>query len=485
MNFLRSATLFVPVLIVTGCAVGPSVDSPELATPPPATFVNAPSAAESIVPSGPAMTRWWTHLDDPTFDSLVDDMLSANLTLQEANERVLQAQARLDLQRGGNLPTISANADARRSFATNGAPNRTYLENYSADLNVSWTVDLFGQRRRTIEGSEASFLSTAAEYEALQHTLIAELLNRRVAVAINARLLELAEQNATNRTTLHDLVKRRYDLGVRGTNLSDVYLAAENLTSVQADVPQFARLLADDLYRLDLLLGQIPGTTQLNSTPFPLLSPPPAPPPTVPAALLDRRPDLRASELRARAATANVGIAIADLYPQLNLAGSLGVAGSSPSNLFSTDQLAGALLGSIRNRLFAGGALRANIRLQESAARELATRYANDVLNALREVESALQADQELARQLAAQEHSLDALRAAEALAETRYRNGIQTLRTFLDTQQRRYLTEQAWLRTQQLRWSTRISLHLALGGDWTDSPPLSASAVKSSSDSL
>lgn len=481
MKLPRLIPFGATALLFTGCAVGPSAQRPELATTPPPAFVNSPPPPSTPALSSPAMTAWWTQINDPTFAQLVEDLLASNLTLQEANERVTQARERLTIQSGSNLPTISADADARRSFTTNGAPSRTYANNYSADLNVSWTVDLFGQRRRSIESSEASFLSSAAEFEALQHTLIAELLNRRVAVAVNAQLLSLAEQNTTNRATLYDLVKRRYDLGARGTDLTDVYLAEENFTTVEADVSQFERLLADDLYRLDLLLGQVPGTTKLDAESFPLVSPPSPPPSVVPAALLDRRPDLRASELRARAASANVGVAIADLYPQLNLVGSIGVAGTSTNNLFSTDQLAGALLGSVTNRLFAGGALRANIRLQESAARELATRYANDVLGALREVETALKADQELARQLAAQGRSLKALRAAEELAATRYRNGIQPLQTFLETQQRRYRAEQNWLRTQQLRWSTRISLYLALGGDWIESDPLLSAHVSPS----
>ena len=454
-------------LAASGCAVGPTALRPDLATPPPAAFANA--AADPVAAA--AMPRWWEQIEDPAFNGFVATLLAQNLSLQEATERVIQARERLNIQQGGNLPSVTAAADARRAFTTNGAPDRIYSNSYAADLNVSWTVDLFGRRHRGIEATEASFLSAAAEQEALAHTLIAELLNRRVAIAVNARLLDLATQNVTNRETLHAIVKRRYDLGTRGTDLSDVYLAEENFTTVQADVPQYQRLLAEDLYRLDLLLGRTPGSTTLDAATFPLITPPAAPPVGLPVALLDRRPDLRASELRARAATANVGVALADLYPQLTLGGAIGVAGPSTSNLFSTDQLVGSLLGSITQRLFAGGALQANLRLQEAAARELAARYANDVLDALREVETALKADQELALQLAAQERSLNALRSAETLAETRYRNGILTLQSFLDIQQRRYRAEQSWLRTQQSRWSARISLTLALGGNWTELP--------------
>ncbi|WP_221031475.1 efflux transporter outer membrane subunit [Actomonas aquatica] len=460
------------VAFVAGCTVGPTAERPTLPTPPPEAFVNAPAPAPEPTPSAPAMTRWWTQIDDPAFAGLVDTLLAANLNLQQATERVTQARERLNATRGGNLAALSAGADARRAFTTNAAGDRVYTETYAADLNVSWTLDLFGSRRRAIEAGTATFLSAAAEQEALSHALIAQLLNRRVAIAVNQRLLELARENASNRELLQDLVSRRYELGASGATASDVYLAAENVSTVQADVPLYQRQLAAELYQLDVLLGRTPGTTAPTPRDFPLLTPPAAPAPPVPAALLDRRPDLRASELRARAATANVGIALADLYPQLTLGGSIGVAGPELDDLFSTDQLVGSLLGSITQRLFAGGALRANLRLQESAARELAAAYANDVLDALREVETALQADRELDRQLAAQTRSLEALRAAERLAAERYRSGLQPLQSYLDTQQRRYRTEQAWLLTQQARWTARVNLHLALGGTWFDPEP-------------
>jgi outer membrane protein TolC len=176
---------------------------------------------------------------------------------------------------------------------------------------------------------------------------------------------------------------------------------------------------------------------------------------------------LRASELRLAAADAQISVAMANLYPSMNLGGTIGVSGNQTNNLFSADQLAGALLFNITSRLFDGGALRANIRLQESEARELSASYTEKILNALREVETALKAEQELEIELGLQQQSVEIIRKAEAISESRYRQGIESLRAYLETQQRRYLIEQNWLRLQQEKWSNRISLYLALGGDW------------------
>lgn len=468
MTLARAILANTICLAATGCAVGPSPDRSHLGAPPPASYVNAPGRVDAQTETSD-MLRWWHQIEDPGFRDSVGILLSANLDLHEAQERVVQARERLNIQRGGNFPIVTADADGSRNFVTDQAGERNYLNALSANLNISWTVDLFGRRKRGIQSSRATYLSATAEHEALSHVLIAELVNRHVAIAVNSRRLALAQENAANRELLHRIVQRRYNLGTSGTALSDVHLAEANLATVQADVPQFQRLLAEEVYRLDVLLGRAPGSSEVEASQFPLLTLPSAPPVSIPAALLDRRPDLRASELRVQAATANIGVAIADLYPQLTLGGSVGVAGSSTTNLFSSEQLAGSLLGSISQRLFAGGALRANVRLQESIARELSASYAQDVLEAVREVEAALKAGAELDRQHAIQTRTVQALRAAETASETRYRSGLLTLQDLLDTQQRCYLAEQNWLLTQQLRWSTRISLYLALGGDWTD----------------
>jgi outer membrane protein TolC len=190
----------------------------------------------------------------------------------------------------------------------------------------------------------------------------------------------------------------------------------------------------------------------------------------LPVDLLDRRPDLRASELRLAAADAEIGVAMADLYPGLTLGGNIGVSGNQAGNLFSADQLAGSLLLTITSRLFEGGALRANIRLQESEARELSARYAGNVLGALREVETALKAEQELEKEMDSLQQSLQAVRKAESISLTRYQEGIESLRAYLEIQQRRYLVEQSWLRLLQEKWNNRITLYLALGGDWVQS---------------
>lgn len=448
--------------MLSACAVGPDFMRPDS----PAASASRFNNSFDRIGQSSDMNLWWERLGDPVLNDYADKLLRQNLSLQEAGERVIQSRERVTSARGDYAPTLSATTSDTRSFTPTGG-QRSYSTAYNASLSASWQIDLFGRIQRSVESANARYEAAQYDYEALTHSLIAQLLNRRVAIAVNKELLDLAQKNYINRKKIYKLVKKRYELGARGTTLSDVYLAEDNYESVYAEVYQFERALMDEIYRLDILLGEMPGTTDPLNSGFSLVAPPMDVAACIPARLLDRRPDLKASELRAKAANANIGVAVADLYPSVNLSGSLGFSGASTNSLFSAQQMAGSLLGSITQRIFEGGKLRSNIALRESEARELALAYSDDVLNAVYEVETRLKSDRDLTDELRSAEKSLKALRNAEELSQKRYIGGIITLEQFLDVQQRRYTAEQSYRRKQQEKWDTRTALYLALGGDW------------------
>ncbi len=456
--------------LLSSCAVGPDYERQQGVVATSTGFINQSlENADSEV----NVTQWWQRLEDPLLDEYVNTLLKQNLALDEAAARVLQAQERFRIQTGNEYPSLNLNTSATRNFAPLQIPGlgtdgeRFYATSLTTELAVSWQLDLFGRIRRSVESSASQLEAAQYDYESLTQILIAELLNRRVAIATNQKLLELAELNGINRKRLYDLLQQRYDLGTAGVRLDDLLLTEENYTTVLADIRSFERLLAEESYRLDVLLGQLPGTTDFRNTEFPLMPTPIRLPNVLPVSLLDRRPDLKASEARLRAATADVGVALADLYPHLSLGASIGYTGERLNDFIGPDRLTGAILGNLTTRLFEGGALRANIRLQEAEVEEITKRYASEILDAVREVETALMAEKELKEEVAYLERSILALRQAETISEDRYRQGIQSLREFLDVQQRRYVVEQNFVRRQQQMWNNRISLYLALGGDW------------------
>lgn len=450
-------------LFLSGCAVGPDFLRPQTKAGKSSGFINH---VYNESDKNGTMNRWWERLNDPLLDQYVTQLLEQNLQLVEAGERIVQARESVTSGKSSYAPTLSVGGNGGRSFSSN-AGTRNYTNTYQANLNSSWELDLFGKIGRTVEAANARYIASVYDREALTHVLIAQLLNVRVEIAANKRLLELAQRNEKNRANMLQLVQRRYAQGARNTRPQDIYRAEDNLTSVKADVHRYQQRMADAIYRLDVLLGQTPGTTNPLEMDFPMMARAVDVPVCLPVNLLDRRPDLRASELRIKAANADIGVAIADLYPSLSFTGSLRFSGTSTGGLFSAEQLAGSLLGNIVTRLFEGGALRANIRIRESQARELAAGYAEDVLNAMREVETNLKADHELGGVLKNAQASQTALQKAEDIVRDRYLRGIDTLQNLLDTQRSLYIAEQAVISAQNDKWNARTSLYLALGGDW------------------
>lgn len=462
----KFATIFTASLALGACSLGDDYERGNFITNTGAKY----SQTERLLtaPNTHSISTWWSRINDPLLNQYVDQLLLDNLALQASAERIIQARETLNITNGNFAPQISSTASAGRSFTPNATTNnRSYTNAYNLGADVSWQIDLFGKIRKSAENNEAQFLATQYDREALTHSLIADLVNRRVAVAANKRRYTLAKKNAENRKTTLDVVQRRYDLGVKETGATDLYLAREKYTTTRADVPRFERAMLDEAYNLDTLLGQTPGSTRPDLHNFTMLPEPLDITTCLPADLLDRRPDLLAAELRTKAANANIGVAIADLYPALNLTGGLGFTGDSGANFFSAEQLAGSILSSITTRLFEGGKLRANIRLRESEAREQAAIYAENILNAFREVESALLNDHNLSQELTQLKASAEALAKAEEIAQERYILGVINLNTFLDTQASHYTAQQALITKEQERWAARIALYLALGGDW------------------
>ena len=254
---------------------------------------------------------------------------------------------------------------------------------------------------------------------------------------------------------------------MKNTPARSVYPAEENSAAAQAQLVVLKRQVRENLRVLDTLLNQRPGTLAKVETAFPLLPLSGAVTVGIPAALLDQRPDIRGNEFRLMASNAQVGVAMADLYPDLTLSLNGGFASDQWGGLFDNNNALGSLTGQITTRLFEGGRLRAQIRLRESELREQAAQYAKLVLNALAEVETALLQERYLAEQVALLQRGTTAARKAETLAEQRYQQGISPLLVLLEAQRRRQNSERSLLASQRASWRARVDLHLALGGDW------------------
>ena len=297
--------------------------------------------------------------------------------------------------------------------------------------------------------------------------MIAELVYRRVSIYLNNKLLQLALENNKNAKKLYLTTKKRYELGSSSIKLADLYLAQENYESSKKDIYQYRRLVADEMYKLDILLAQTPGTITKASLVRKINLPKSTIDVGVPMHLLDRRPDLKSAEIKIVAANANIGLAIADLFPNLLISSGINYNSDNLSNLFVSENMSGSILGKITTKIFAGGALKSNIKIQESKARELSLNYSNKILSAIGEVESNLKAEQENMLDYKAQKSSLILFERTQQQSDIRYLRGVGSLSKLLENKRKTYNAHKLLIASEGSLWKSRIDLYLSLGGDW------------------
>jgi NodT family efflux transporter outer membrane factor (OMF) lipoprotein len=336
---------------------------------------------------------------------------------------------------------------------------------YSYNLNVAWQADLFGRLKRTQQATWASLLAEEASREAVVHSVVAAVVRARVLVATAEWALDINNEITKSWESTLRTVERRYRAGI--ADAVELHLARENFASAQASEAVIAGQLEQARLALDVLVGRRPGSGEDLPDTLPQLPSLDPVPLGLPAELLDRRPDLRQAEMRLSASTYGVGAAIANLYPDLSLTGSVGASADKLNDLTISDGLVYNAVANLIGPLFTGGQRRADVDAAKARAEQATAMYAGAVLNALREVEDALvlseasQLNREFSDTRAAE------ARAADRLAKQRYQRGVATLLTVLETERRLRLAEQAIISATADVWNARIDLFLSLGGDW------------------
>ena len=460
--------------------LGPDPDRPDVAV-----SLDEPYGQSTDELGEPMATKdvagWWRRFGDESTTELVELALRENYDLRAATARALRSRALLDQATASLFPTIGLDGSAARSQSsfvlpdfsgTGGGSQRvqTQATTFNAGLNVSWQVDLWGKLRRGQQAAGFEAAASLADRQALQHTIVANVIQTRVAISTLQQRLSFAEANLESLRSTLDSVQRRFDAGVG--NAVELRLARENIESAAAQIPPLRSQLATQLHSLAVLTGRRPAAVEgLPATleELPTLPPPPL---ELPAALLDQRPDLIASELRAKATQARIGVAVADLLPQLNLAGSLGFQSSDASDLFDGDSEVWSLLAQVVQPIFEGGRRRAVVDEARAAADAQAADYVGLILQAMKEVEDALATETSARQEVAFRKRALGEAELAEDLARRQFSQGLSTLLTVFEAERRRRGAEEALLLSRQNVWLARINLHLALGGDWDLSMP-------------
>jgi multidrug efflux system outer membrane protein len=460
-------------ILATGCMVGPKYSRPKTAADTNDGYFQAAEPAIDVNDFGDTET-WWRRFGDPVTVTLVREMLENNYDLKASAARILQARARLAEASGRRLPDVSYNIGrdrSKRSFNLGGGPFggrfSVMSTTWSQDISVAYALDLFGKLRRSERAAWAQMLATEAGEQVLINSMIATVIQARIDIATRERRLSIARANTKSREHTLKIVERRYGEGLVGP--VDVRLARENLEAARALEPSVELSLIKAHYVLDVLLGRRPGGGERlpdSLAELPDLVPVPL---GLPAALLERRPDVRSAELLLSAASEQIGASMAQLYPDVTLLASYGANADRWRDIWEHfSETYSATLG-LSQPIFSGGRLRAQVDGAEARYVELMADYAGTVLTAMREVEDALVSERMLQEQLKHTALSLEEARAAENLSQERYQRGVDSLLAVLVIERRRRITEEQLTILRGQIWTTRVNLHLALGGDWND----------------
>lgn len=451
-------------LAVSACAVGPDYRAPE----------TAPARIEALEAGDYDRTdfeaAWWQQFDDPTLSQLVQRSLKENRELRVAFARLRAARAIRDDVGNDQLPVITSRASGEFGKAQQPptSEQRIRQERYDLGLDMAWELDLFGRIERSIEASEAQSEAAEAELYQLQVSLIAELVDAYGNLR-GAQLRErIARDNLKNQSQSRALTEQLRDAGI-GSEL-DVLRADARLAATEASLPQLQADEARARHRIATLLGQRPEQLSVDLSPRPLPVIAKALPIGDPAELLRRRPDVRIAERQLAAATANVGVATAELFPRVSLSGFLGFTAGRGSQLGAAAVNAWGVAPTISWAAFDLGSVRARLRGAEADADGALAGYEQQVLLALEESENAFSDYAKRQQRLVSLVRQVEASRAAAEQAAIRYREGTEDFLVLLDAERERLAAEDAQAQAEIELYRGIVAIYKALGGGWQPS---------------
>lgn len=483
VNTLSSTLWVLTLVLIAGCAVGPEYRSPEF---PVADqwHSSAPGGVRPATADDPSLAHWWTTFQDPILTDLIERAVEQNKTVQQARARVLEARARRGAAAGGLLPSVNASAGASRTDADarqindlDGGlddPNEEFAlrssdEIYTAGLDASWELDLFGAQRRTLQAASAQLGASDADLRDALITLLGDVAVNYTSLRAAQSRLAFAQANLEAQGELLNITRWRAEAGL--ATVLDVEQAETSFQQTRAQIPALESSLVQAMNRLAVLTGEVPGAlTQQLAQRRAVPTAPDAIVTSVPADVLRRRPDIRAAERRLAAQSAQVGVATAALYPSLSLSGSIGVQSLSASDVLDGAQTDRFGL-SLRIPLFAGGALRQNLRAQYAVLEQALATYEAAVLNALEEVENALIAWTTEQRRGEALRLAVDSARRARELALVQYNSGLVDFQTVVTADRQLISLEDSLAVSEGELTSDVIRLYKALGGGWSVYP--------------
>ncbi|HEV2614372.1 MAG TPA: efflux transporter outer membrane subunit [Gammaproteobacteria bacterium] len=453
---MRRINILLPLfsLLLSSCMVGPDYHSPDA----------------SVAKSQDIPAQWWVVFHSPEINNLVTAGLANSPTLVAANATLKEAQENLNAQIGSSLlPAINGQASGTRQRVTTSTTGQTtsptIFNLYNATVNVSYTLDVFGGSRRQIEALRAQVNYQRFEFEAARLTLTSNIVTTAITIASLEEQIQATQQLIQSQKNQLNIVQKQVQLG--SASGADVLTQDSELASTQATLPPLRQRLAQSQDALAVLVGQAPSDFKLLKLNLNELTLPAKLPTSLPSQLARQRPDIRAQEALLHAASAQVGVATANLYPQITLSGAYGGSGLSTANLFSPANIIWNYGGTFLQPIFHGGALLAQRRAAIDAFDQTCAQYRQVVLQGFQNVADTLQALQNDADAIKSQQLAARSAYDSLTMTQKQYKLGGVSYLNLL-TAQRQYQTAKINLiQAKAAQFTDTAALFQALGGGW------------------
>ena len=479
-RYFKSA-IVIPAALLTGCAVGPDFHAPSL--PSGAGYTHEPLATSSAKAPGPQGDmqkfvsdtdipgQWWTLFHSPQLNAAIKMALIANPSIAAAKASLRAAHEDMLAENGPLYPSLTAGATAGDIRTASGVLAPTSASGvpeyslYTGQLNVAYSLDIFGLNRRKRESTEAAFDMKHFEFEAARVSITTNIVMAAAGEAGASAELAAQQDIIKADTEVTDLIRRQYELGSAAK--ADLLQQEAVLAEARSMLPEMEKRVAQQHNALTALAGGFPNQDLVAPFALDVLKLPRDLPVSLPSRLVEQRPDILAAEAGVHMASAELGVAVAARLPQLNLSADIGTATQVLSGPLGMGNLFFNTVGGLTAPLFTGGRLEHQENAAQARLDAAEAAYRNVVITAFRDVSDTLRAIQSDAETLKEKEAAEDAADKSLALAREQLKLGDGSILYVLDAEHRYALARQATVKARVARIADSAALFQALGGGW------------------
>jgi multidrug efflux system outer membrane protein len=459
---MKQTTLFLMlVFLVSGCAIGPRYREPAMELP-------QSYRSYATVQQGEAMVNlpWWKVFKDEKLHELIKESLLNNYDLRAAAARVDEARAVVGVTRAQMLPQTDFTADVSRDRnSKNLNPLLPRMQStYVSGFNTAWEMDLWGKIRQAVQSSKAQYLATEDARRGVMVSLVADVAQAYFTLLELDLELEISKKTLQTRKDNLDLFTKRFKGGTASG--LETARAEADYDQTAANIPEIERQIAAQENKLSELLGRNPGSIERNATISQESFVPALPGSGLPSEILKKRPDIMESEQLLRAANAQVGVAVGEFMPTVNLNNFVGGGGDRIHEIFDKGFI-WTIGGEMDLPLFKGGKNVYGYKAARAKWQQFVASYKSTVVTAFREVADALVGIEKIKKVREEQEKQVAALKESAKLSLSRYDGGLASYIEVLDADQQYYSAQTLLAKTQGSQLIYYVQLYRALGGGW------------------